>query len=89
MDDNKKGIQRGRLDLQELFRALGIALLSAGAFSVLILFSWNHVMPAIFHLPAMRFKEALGATGLLFSTGFLLNSRWTRTQDSGVTTQPK
>jgi hypothetical protein len=46
-----------------------------------ILFSWNHVMPEMFNLHSMHFKEALGATGLLFSAGFLLNSRWSHSQD--------
>ena len=89
MDHNRQGIQWGRLNTGGFVRVLGMALLGAGAFSVVILFSWSYVMPEMFHLPRMHFKQALGATGLLFSAGFLLNSRWAHTQDNSLTTRPE
>jgi len=38
-------------------------------------------MPEMFNLPSMRFREALGATGLLFSAGLLLNPGRAHVQD--------
>jgi len=74
MHQDKHGMDWSGVNKRGLFRALGMAAGGAMVFNFIILFSWNHVRPEMFNLPWMRFSEALGATGLLFSAGFLLSS---------------
>ena len=81
MGHNKPRAHWESLNSRGLFTALGTALISACLFSVIILFSWNHVMPEMFRLPSMRFKEALGCNWAAFLSGFLLNPRRARIQD--------
>ena len=63
-------------------------VLGAVLFRFIVLFSWNHLMPEMFNLPSMRFREALGATGLHFSAGLLLNPGRAHIQDRSITQRP-